>query len=79
MIEILPNWHPVLVHFTVALFLAAALLFFAAGALPGRLTSCCIALKLMNFIIPGPSSRILLNLVLYSLCSAHATNLSSGS
>jgi uncharacterized membrane protein len=36
MIEILPNWHPVFVHFTVALYLIAALLFFAAGALPER-------------------------------------------
>lgn len=36
MFEILPNWHPVFVHFTVALFLAAALLFFAAAAAPAR-------------------------------------------
>lgn len=36
MIEILPNWHPIFVHFTVALFATAALLFLAAAAFAGR-------------------------------------------
>jgi uncharacterized membrane protein/ketosteroid isomerase-like protein len=35
MIEIIPNWHPVLVHFTIALLTIAALLFLAA-AFAGR-------------------------------------------
>lgn len=34
MIEIVPNWHPVLVHFTVALLIVAPLLFFASTWLP---------------------------------------------
>jgi uncharacterized membrane protein len=34
MIDIVPNWHPVLVHFTVALLIVAPLLFFAATWLP---------------------------------------------
>lgn len=35
MIEVIPNWHPYLVHFTVALFLSAALFFVIAKAMPG--------------------------------------------
>ncbi len=38
MIEIIPNWHPILVHFTIALLAIAALLFVAA-ALVGRESS----------------------------------------
>ncbi|MEZ5447154.1 MAG: DUF2231 domain-containing protein [Gammaproteobacteria bacterium] len=34
MIEIVPNWHPVLVHFTIALLIVAPLLFFASTWLP---------------------------------------------
>jgi uncharacterized membrane protein len=34
MIEVVPNWHPVLVHFTVALLVVAPLLFFASTWLP---------------------------------------------
>lgn len=34
MIEIVPNWHPILVHFTVALLVVAPLLFFASTWLP---------------------------------------------
>lgn len=33
MIEILPNWHPVLVHFTVALLITAAILLWVGWAL----------------------------------------------
>jgi uncharacterized membrane protein len=36
MIEILPNWHPILVHFTVALLLTATLLFLMSAAGGGR-------------------------------------------
>jgi len=36
MFEILPNWHPVFVHFTIALLLAAAFLFFVAALVPAR-------------------------------------------
>ena len=32
MIEVIPNWHPVAVHFTVALLITASVLF-AAGTL----------------------------------------------
>lgn len=35
MIEIVPNWHPILVHFTIALLTIAALLF-ATAAIAGR-------------------------------------------
>jgi uncharacterized membrane protein len=35
MIDIVPNWHPVFVHFTVALLPMAALLYAAAAAAPG--------------------------------------------
>lgn len=30
MIEIIPNWHPMLVHFTIALFVTSTLLFYCA-------------------------------------------------
>jgi uncharacterized membrane protein len=36
MIEILPNWHPIFVHFTVALYTTSALLFFAGFAFSRR-------------------------------------------
>ncbi|MCE2510560.1 MAG: DUF2231 domain-containing protein [Alphaproteobacteria bacterium] len=36
MIEVLPNWHPILVHFTLALFTVAALLFWAGAFLRQR-------------------------------------------
>ena len=36
MIEILPNWHPILVHFTLALFTVAAVLFWAGALLRRR-------------------------------------------
>ena len=35
MIEIIPNWHPVLVHFTIGLLLTAAGLFLAGAMAPG--------------------------------------------
>jgi uncharacterized membrane protein len=35
MIEIIPNWHPILVHFTIAL-LAIATLLFVVSAVAGR-------------------------------------------
>ena len=31
MVEIVPNWHPLLVHFTIALLTIATLLFIAAA------------------------------------------------
>ncbi len=36
MIEIIPNWHPVLVHFTIALFATSTGLFFAGGIFSGQ-------------------------------------------
>lgn len=36
MIEIIPNWHPVFVHFTVALLSIAVLFFILAAALPAN-------------------------------------------
>ncbi|MAZ44197.1 MAG: hypothetical protein CMF48_03355 [Legionellales bacterium] len=36
MIEILPNWHPVLVHFTVALYFTAGMLLLLAKAFNGQ-------------------------------------------
>ncbi len=36
MIEIIPNWHPVFVHFTVALFSIAVLFFILGTALPNH-------------------------------------------
>ncbi|MFQ5533406.1 MAG: DUF2231 domain-containing protein [Sphingomonadales bacterium] len=35
MFEIIPNWHPFLVHFTLALYLSAGLFFVIAKVLPG--------------------------------------------
>ena len=43
MIAILPNWHPIFVHFTVALYLSSSLLFVAGLAFPGRRwTAACL-------------------------------------
>ena len=40
MIEIIPNWHPVLVHFTVALLTIAAVIYLLSRLLPnGKLTN----------------------------------------
>lgn len=36
MIEILPNWHPIFVHFTVALFVTSGLLFFTSAVFASR-------------------------------------------
>lgn len=36
MIEIIPNWHPVLVHFTVGLLFTAVMFYFAHSFLPER-------------------------------------------
>jgi uncharacterized membrane protein len=38
MVEILPNWHPLVVHFTVALLLTASFLFLVGTILPRRPT-----------------------------------------
>lgn len=34
MIEIIPNWHPILVHFTIALFITAVLFYLGRCLLP---------------------------------------------
>ena len=36
MIEIIPNWHPVAVHFTVALIIASTLFVIGASLLKGQ-------------------------------------------
>ena len=36
MIEVIPNWHPLIVHFTIALLLTAALLFVLGAILVRR-------------------------------------------
>lgn len=47
--EILPNWHPILVHFSVALVLVAALLQLTAWALPsGSLRTQCVTVARWN-------------------------------
>jgi uncharacterized membrane protein len=37
MIEIIPNWHPVFVHFTIGLLFTSTLLFVVAQILPDKL------------------------------------------
>ncbi|VAW77681.1 hypothetical protein MNBD_GAMMA12-998 [hydrothermal vent metagenome] len=54
MIEILPNWHPVFVHFTVALFTISVLLFVMSLFIPkGALKSQFVSVATWNLWIGG--------------------------
>jgi len=52
MIQIIPNWHPILVHFTVALFTISILLFLISSVLKtGKLQNQCATVAYWNLWI----------------------------
>jgi len=48
MFEVLPNWHPIFVHFSIALFVMAAALYFFHLAVGGRWKSSIVAAARIN-------------------------------
>ena len=54
MINILPNWHPILVHFTIALYTTSFLLYFFVLISPERSwTSPCLTTAYVNLWLGG--------------------------